>query len=63
MLLGISFFGLTNVENSEWYSPPLNFTAAIYIISFLFESKPVVSKSNEINSSNPMSARILLIFK
>jgi len=48
--LGISFLGFISVVKSLSYFPLINLIAEISIISSLFTSKPVVSKSKEINS-------------
>ncbi|OUT38964.1 MAG: hypothetical protein CBB66_04635 [bacterium TMED6] len=60
--LGISFLGFINVVKSLSYFPLINFTAEISIISSLLTSKPVVSKSKEINSFIESLSKKFLIF-
>ena len=52
IFFGIGISGLTKVVNSLEYSPFINRQAEISVILSVLGSNPVVSKSNEIYSSN-----------
>ena len=57
IFFGIGISGLTKVVNSSENSPFTNLQAEISVILSLLGSKPVVSKSKEIYSSNFKSSR------
>ena len=63
IFFGIGCFGLTSVVNSSESSPSINRKADISIISSLFLSRPVVSKSNAIKLLKPILSNKFLIFK